>query len=36
MKTLFLWLVERIGDLAGWVATQAYRIVEQSYYKDSS
>ncbi len=35
MKTLFLWLVERIGDLAAWVATRAYRIVEQSYYRRS-
>ena len=30
MKTLFLWLLERIGDLAAWVATHAYSIVEQS------
>ena len=33
MKFLVVWLIERIGDAAAFIATRAYNFVERSYYE---
>jgi len=33
MKEAMTWIALKIGDTAAWVATRAYRIVEEAYYR---